>query len=520
MSEEITQNYEEDMMAAKASRQGTPWEYLAGDLPNWTKGAEWTDGYPISTSEIALQGNSMKFDGAKLTADSGSLTRSNLVPALNWSGGRRIGIAVYAHRLNPNCGLRIKVGTNASNYKYYDWKTIENTLVEGWNFLVVHTQEDGAMRKLQTGFQGNGWEVGAGAYDFNTQPASWLSLEVTGFRAPNYPILWVSSLFADGAENIPMITIGFDVSHDYEAAEAILDAYGFKGYLAVGVVNKAARDDLVRLYNKGWDILGHSSRHESMGLYTDNEKTYTELGSVRSQLLSLGMHRSANLFASPNGSWSNRMVYVMANSGFHWHRAVTNAPLALYDTSIGHLNPLTQGGFSCGAASADTLISRADLLLQKYKANCHFYSHEAITGGNGSDWPADANNIYSYTLDRFCAHLKALQDVGLCRVVTPSEYIDISGGGRGDPMDAFRVPNIVPIVVGASPAIIANVTNKPVVYVVSGGSVSQIDLSYDGTTYINVGQTSGMIPVEPGCSIRVTYADAPTITQVRCPAQA
>lgn len=506
------------MAVKQAARQGDAWQYLAGDLPAWVKSAEWTDSYPISTSEIALYGNSMKFDGAKLTADSATLSRSGLSPALDWTGGRRIGIAVYAHRLNPSCSLRLRVGTSASNYKYYSWAPSENTLVEGWNFLVTHSQEDGALRLLQTGASTPGWYTGVGAYDFAT-PATYLALEVTSFRTPNYPILWISSIFADGGETIPMITIGFDVSTDFEASKAILDSYGFKGYLAVGTVDQATRDSHVALYNAGWDIVGHSPRHENIGLYTDKEKIYTELESVRKQLLALGMSRSADLFASPNGGWSNRSVYVMANSGFHWHRAVSNAPIAQYDCSFGHLNPLTQGAFSCGASTLDQLKARATLVLTKYKANCHFYSHEVELGGNGTNWPADTNNIYSFTLDGFCAHLKQLQDAGLCRVVTPSEYLAIAGGGRGDPMDAFRVPNTVPMVVGASPATITNVTNKSVVYVVSGGTVSNIELTFDAVDYLALGQTSGSITVEPGCAIRITHTGAPTVTQIRDPAQ-
>jgi hypothetical protein len=507
-------------MTALAARRGERWEYLAGDLPAWTKGAEWTESYPISTAEIALFGSSMKFDGSKLTSDTGLLSRTNLSPAISWAGGRRMGFMVYAHRLNPTCGIRLRVGLNASNYKYYTWATTENTLVEGWNFLVVHSQEDGALRLLQTGSSGPGWVVGAGAYDFETQPATYLALEVTGFRAPNYPILWVSSLFADGGEITPMITIGFDITNGFEPAKQVLDTYGFKGYLAVGAATEAERDRLVSLYNAGWDIVGHSASHNNLGAYSDREQIYTELNVVRNQLIALGMKRSANLFASPNGSWSNKSVYVLANSGFHWHRAVTNAPIAQYDCSFGHLNPLTQGAFTCGAATLDQLKARATLLLTKYKANCHFYSHVAEAGGNGSNWPADTNNIFTATLDGFCAYLKTLQDAGLCRVVTPSEYIATAGGGRGDPMDNFRVPNTVPLIVPASPSLLTNVTNKAVVFVVSGGTVSGIELSLDGSNYFATGLVAGMFPLEPGASIRITHTVPPTVTQIRHPAMA
>lgn len=501
-----------------ARRLGTKWEYLAGDLPSWVKGTEWTGGYPLANSEISLFGTVMKFDGSFLTTDDGLLSRSNISPGLNLAGGVRIGILVYAHRLNPTCGITLRIGIDASNYKYYRFQTVENTLVEGWNFLVVHTQEDGAMRLLQAGTAGNGWEVGLGAYNFETQAASYMALQVTGLRAPNYPILWVGSILYGGKENLPMITLGFDITENFDLNKSILDQYGFKGYLAVGVTSQVGRDKLVSLYNAGWDIIGHTASHESLGQFTDKEAIYTQLNTVRTQLLAMGMRRGANLFASPNGSWSNKSIYVLASNGFHWHRAVTNAPLAQYDCSIGHLNPLTQGSFSCGAITATALKARADLLLQKYKANCHFYSHDVVPGGNGTDWPTNTSNIYSYTLDSLCAHLKTLQDAGLCKVVTPSEYVAISGGG-GDPMDAFRVPNTAALVVPASPAVITNVTNKSVIYVVSGGTVSALELSFDGSAYISLGQTAGAFTIEPGCSLRITYTAVPIVTQIRQPAQ-
>jgi hypothetical protein len=506
------------VMNPPAANQGIEWKYLAGDLPNWVKGAEWTNGYPISTGEMAnSHGLHMRMDGSQLTADNGLISRTGLNPALNFSSGRRIGILVYAHRLNPTTAIRLRVGTSASNYVYYNWATIENTLVEGWNWLVIHSHDTGQIRKIQTGVTMAGWQVGAGSYDIQTTPATYLAVEVRNMRAPNSPILWVSSIFADGGESVPTITLGFDITVDYEPIEAILDKYGFKGYLAVGRAPYATGIDYARLYKKGWDITGHTGRHQNIGTYVERNEINSELQTAKLQAHALGLHRSATLFASPNGSWSNKSLYVLAKAGFKWHRGVNNAPVTQYDKSVGHLNPLIQGAFTCGPNPVSDLIARTSTLLETYKSNCHFYTHDVEAGGNGSNWPADPNNIYAETLDQYCAWLKAKQDAGLCRVVSPSEYIDHAGGNYVSPSAGWRVLNNISIPLSASPVVVSNPTNSLVMFAVEGGAVSLIEFSYDGATYIPTGMTSGMLTVEPGCSIRITYSTAPNVRQLRMP---
>jgi hypothetical protein len=503
-------------IATAVESLGLEWKYLAGDLPNWTKGAEWTNSYPISTGEIARSlGLHMRMDGSQLTADNGLISRTGISPALDFSSGRLIGILVYAHRLNPATAIRLRVGTSNANYVYYNWAGTENTLTEGWNWLVIHSHDTGQIRKIQTGVTMAGWQVGAGTYNIQTTPATYLAIEVRTMRAPNYPILWVGSIFSDGGESIPKITLGFDITSGYELAEKILDKYGLPGYLSVGRFPYAAGIDATRLYKKGWDIVGHSGRHQSLGTYVERAEILSELQSAKAQARTLGLHRSANLFASPNGSWSNRSVNVLAKTGFKWQRNTANAPVTQYDHSVGHLNPLVQGSFTAGANTAASIIATAETLLLTYKSNCHFYTHTAVPGGTGADWPSDSNNIFEATLDAFCARLKQLQDQGLCRVVTPSTYIREAAPEDMNAYDMFPVLNSIPITLSASPSIVTNVSFVSVAYVVTGGTVSDIELSFDGTTYVTLGQTAGMFPVEPGCSLRITHTATPTVTQIR-----
>lgn len=50
--------------------------------------------------------------------------------------------------------------------------------------------------------------------------------------------------------------------------------------------------------------------------------------------------------------------------------------------------------------------------------------------------------------------------------------------------------------------------------IVSGGTVSQIRFSRDGTTFYNVGATAGMFALSAADRLEVTYSVAPTLTFV------
>ena len=48
--------------------------------------------------------------------------------------------------------------------------------------------------------------------------------------------------------------------------------------------------------------------------------------------------------------------------------------------------------------------------------------------------------------------------------------------------------------------------------IVSGGTVSKIEISRDGTTYYDTGLTEGVFPLSAADYLRVTYAVAPTVS--------
>lgn len=70
----------------------------------------------------------------------------------------------------------------------------------------------------------------------------------------------------------------------------------------------------------------------------------------------------------------------------------------------------------------------------------------------------------------------------------------------------------VPVTVGASPFTYSASVKGSVI--VSGGTVSAIAFSRDGTTFYTTGQTAGMFTLNARDRLRVTYTVLPTMTFV------
>lgn len=65
-----------------------------------------------------------------------------------------------------------------------------------------------------------------------------------------------------------------------------------------------------------------------------------------------------------------------------------------------------------------------------------------------------------------------------------------------------------------SPMTIQNTTSSNIEIFVSGGIVTAIQFSRDGTTWVSCGITSGMCLLNPRDYVRITYSVSPTITRV------
>ncbi len=69
-----------------------------------------------------------------------------------------------------------------------------------------------------------------------------------------------------------------------------------------------------------------------------------------------------------------------------------------------------------------------------------------------------------------------------------------------------------PVVLGVSPYVYTNAVKGTVI--VSGGTVSDISFSRDGTNYYTTGQTAGMFTINAQDFLRITYTVPPTTTFV------
>jgi len=81
--------------------------------------------------------------------------------------------------------------------------------------------------------------------------------------------------------------------------------------------------------------------------------------------------------------------------------------------------------------------------------------------------------------------------------------------GSGQPPAALSA-----ITVTASPFVYADTSNLLVDVIISGGSVSNLEFSRDGTAFFNLGSYYGMFGLSPGDQIRATYTALPTMTLV------
>lgn len=88
----------------------------------------------------------------------------------------------------------------------------------------------------------------------------------------------------------------------------------------------------------------------------------------------------------------------------------------------------------------------------------------------------------------------------------------MSGAYGGLPLNSAEAPGAV--APGASPFTWTNTTGGPVQVIVSGGTVTAVNLVIGGIDYV-AGMLAGVFTVRSGAGIKVTYTVAPTMTYVR-----
>ena len=80
------------------------------------------------------------------------------------------------------------------------------------------------------------------------------------------------------------------------------------------------------------------------------------------------------------------------------------------------------------------------------------------------------------------------------------------------PTRAAVAPNT--LTVGASPYTYINNTGAPVDVMISGGGISKVQFTRNGTSFYSTGSFYGMFTLSPWDAIKVTYVAAPTMVVV------
>jgi hypothetical protein len=185
--------------------------------------------------------------------------------------------------------------------------------------------------------------------------------------------------------------------------------------------------------------------------------------------------------------------------------------MLLCSSLVGWANPLNQGALSIAASgngnAADLLVATNYLELLKTFGVCgHTYTHGVL------DNPVTGLDTNTAVFESFCAYLAAQVAAGLIEVVTPTEFL------RGAPSvnneAVLSGPSRLVLTPTASPADVINTGFTPIRLFVSGGVVSAISYSRDGTTFDSTGLTSGVFEVAPGDRLRITYTGVPTVIQM------
>lgn len=104
-------------------------------------------------------------------------------------------------------------------------------------------------------------------------------------------------------------------------------------------------------------------------------------------------------------------------------------------------------------------------------------------------------------------------EAGAVEFLTDAFYATITTGAARKQI-AFTGYTVAPaaITVGASPFVYQNATGYTAEIICSGGTVTEIAISRDGTTYYPTGLTSGTPVLGPGDRVKVTYSATPTMT--------
>lgn len=525
-------------LAGPSQFSAAPWSYSA-ELTTPSAAAVYTSAASPSNGPCMFrrEGASIMIDG-KVLVDTNALTYGNIRTFASGLeagalAGKTIALLVYCHRLAATSGFTLRIGTSASNYVSYTWSVPRTNVREGWNLLICHTGEpvgasaapNGSVDFESSGLSTTCWTVVGSGFDFSAGAPAYIAIDMT--VVSNNCRLWVEGLYYGGRDK-PRITLGFDIQGSgLSVAQAIMARYGLGdiGYAAVPSANAnpsnpqflwtaADIDRLQALYGtNNWDIMQHSTSHNSLGTLTDDGVLLCEMDANRQQIALMGAGSGASMFPTPNSSVSNRVIAAAAKLGVQWMRQGAGPGSFISRGLVGLNNPLAEGSFGMSgtyvlsnANAIARILAFVDLQIL-FGTTGHLFTHAVLAAGNAST----SVDLSADVFEPVCAGIAARRDAGLLEPVSAVRHIQ--EGAPAARAFQFAIPNRHQVYPGASPYDLINVGYAPVRMLISGGTVSAITYSRDGSTFDATGLTAGSFELSPGDRLRITYTVAPTIMQ-------
>lgn len=313
-----------------------------------------------------------------------------------------------------------------------------NQLRHGWNFIAYNQLKDiASMPASEDHFSGlsvTKFSTGANG-DLRTNPLKYMQLS---FINMNGCSVYLDSLWT-GYSALPQVVIGVDqaTQDTVDYALPVFDKYGWKGYAACTYRAWASGSKIVSDWNTpaggtekteqlakaGWDIINHGVNHLPASGMTTPELVRYEIEASTSWLLSRGVSRGTEFYASPQSGTSIQAERIIAECGIKLQRHGLNAKSNINITPFGLDNPNSVGSIDISNASAGfqkfSLIKKFIDNCIEYGASFTLFWHGITTlgdTGTGEDLTGNDLQMTKSAFDMTMAYLKSKDDASLCHV--------------------------------------------------------------------------------------------------------
>lgn len=309
-----------------------------------------------------------------------------------------------------------------------DYSAIKST---GDNALLLYLNDggvaSGAVFFSVINYAGEGWSlITIYKSDFTgTQPdwsaIDWMQFTLKNVGDPNSISIKIGGVWF-GKRQRPKLVITFDDFHESVPDLAYpfmlardLQASCFINSTTIGnaVSNRGDLSDCHTLYDNGWDILNHSSEHNSM---IDNADWQAELQAGKDYLTANGFTRGSNIMAPPGGQYDTTGTEITKAMGYEWMRGVDGTDTNLSEGASKRYN-------FPGLVLQDTVTLQdakdyVDGVIEKGVTGCT-YIHIVENPETANGWDNTAK------FQPWIDYVKFRQDQGLIDVVVFSDLIKL-----------------------------------------------------------------------------------------------